>query len=115
MFGAFRQYICDGCKGKFRFKEIRYSSDGKRVVCKDCYSKGAMKNQKKKETSEVLPNKNISDSVKLICMNCRYKFSLRKKSRFSLICPYCGGKQLMKDDITADKLIEEVSQAKKYQ
>jgi len=30
------------------------------------------------------------------------------------MCPYCGGDNLMKDEITADKLIEEISQSNSY-
>lgn len=107
LFKRSRQYMCGECKGKFNFEDIKYGMDGKRIICKDCYIK-AGKDHKNQEAKTVLPNE--SDSVKLICVDCRYKFSLRKKSRFSLICPYCSSRNLMKDDITADKLIEEVSQ-----
>lgn len=109
LFKKSRQYMCGECKGKFDFEDIKYGMDGKRIICKDCYIK-AGKDSKNKETKTVSPNGGMPDSVKLICVDCRYKFSLRKKSRFNLICPYCGSKNLMKDDITADKLIEEVSQ-----
>lgn len=113
VFGLSRLYMCSECKGKFKFEDVRYSSDGKKVICKDCYSR--VKNQGKNEVKVVLPNETVSDYVKLICTNCRYKFSLRKKSRFNLICPYCGGNQLIKDDITADKLIRELSQTNPYE
>lgn len=112
LFKKSRHYMCSECKGKFDFEDIKYGMDGKRIICKDCYIK-AGKDYKNKEIKTVLLS-DASDYVKLICVDCRYKFSLRKKSRFNLICPYCSSRNLMKDDITADKLIEEVSQIKDY-
>ncbi len=101
-------YMCSACKGKLEFENVRYSNDGKRIVCKDCYSR--VGKSQKKET-KVMPQKDsLPDSIKLICIKCRYKFSLKRKPEIRVICPYCGGNQLMKDDITADKLIKEVSQ-----
>lgn len=103
---ASASYMCCTCKGKFGFEEIRYSNDGKRIVCKSCYDR-FIKTAKKEEG---IPVKNVlSDSRKFICVNCKYKFSLKRKPAGRVMCPYCGGNQLMKDDITAEKLIQEVS------
>lgn len=101
-------YMCSTCKGKFEFENIRYSNDGQRIVCKDCYNR--VGKDQKKETKVVPQKERLPDSIKLVCMNCRYKFSLKRKSAIRVICPYCGGNQLMKDDITADKLLQEVSE-----
>lgn len=109
MFGLSRSYMCSTCKGKFKFENIRYSTDGERIVCKDCYDK-IIKELRNKETKVAQTQDNMSNSIKLVCTNCNYRFSLRRGSRMSVMCPYCGGEQLMKDDITADKILYEVSQ-----
>lgn len=101
-------YICTACKEKFQFEDIRYSSDGKRILCTNCYDK-IMKEQKREEGLQNV--KAISDSVKLICNDCGYRFSIKRGSHIRLICPYCSGNQIIKDDITAEKLIQEISQA----
>lgn len=102
-------YTCSLCKKEFQFDNIRYGDDGKRIVCLNCY-KESMKTQtqddnfKRTAVSKVID----TDTLKLICMDCRYKFSFKKKARSNLRCPYCSGTHLMKDEITASKLLEEV-------
>lgn len=102
-------YTCSICKGKFEVGKIRYSKDGKRLVCFDCYSapNRTVKEGKKKVEVKLEPFK--KKVIKLICLNCRYKFSWNNESRISLICPYCGSKSLTKNEITAEKLIQDVS------
>ncbi len=107
-------YMCTSCKTKVDFEDIRYDKDGKNLICHDCYESTV-----KKKSSENESQKKIkieyeqrtypSEVVKLICKDCRYKFSLAKVSRINLACPYCGGKKLMDDDTTAERLVEEVS------
>src|SRR3989338_2360917 len=105
-------YLCAICKGKFQFKNVKYSKDGKRIICADCYSKD-VKNTTKKETKDIKTTNGqpIKETIKIICVNCNYKFSYKKGSNTKLMCPYCGGNRLMRDNITADKLIEEVSKS----
>lgn len=101
-------YRCELCKDEFPFESIRYSSDGKKVVCMDCFSK-SLKEQKKKVDEKQI--KEIPRSVKLICSDCSYRFYFRVGSKVKLICPYCGKSNIRKDDLTAEKLIEEISQS----
>jgi len=102
-------YICDQCKEKFAFGNIRYTADGKKLVCLECYDHIKKSQQAKKpeiiEIAETLP-----DAIKVICVKCRYKFSIKRKSGAKVMCPYCGGNNLMRDETTAEKLVEEVSQ-----
>ena len=99
-------YLCSVCKNKFAFKDVKYSKDGKELVCKGCYQKISEKKEKKQEVKgSAIEEK----AIKLICVKCRYKFSYKKGSRVKLICPYCGSNKLMRDDTTADKIIQEVS------
>lgn len=106
-----QEYMCHTCKGKFNFESIRYSADGAKIVCKNCYSKTS---QTPKKEDHLTVESNVPEAVKIICIKCRYKFTYKKNSRMSLMCPYCGGDNLMKDEITADKLIEEISQSNSY-
>lgn len=103
-------YMCSLCRGKFQFENIRYSKDGKNIVCVTCYSSFPKRdNNKSKKYIAVYPK---SENIKLVCLDCNYHFSLKKKSRVHIRCPYCSGIRLTKDDITADELLEEVSNLK---
>ena len=116
---SFDLYRCAHCTGEFQFGNIRYTNDGKRIVCLDCYNrltkssqitKKEYKKTGKTEIASEIASDIAADSIKLICVNCRYKFSLKKATRAAIMCPYCGGNSLMRDDISADKLIDELSQ-----
>ena len=106
--GIFNKYSCTICKREFQYKDIRYSHDGKKIVCISCYSQ--LKDDAPKKTEIKIETPALPETVRIICRDCRYKFSLKKAPRTNVICPYCGGNNLMKDEITADKLLEEASQ-----
>jgi len=127
-------YLCAHCRGDFPFEKIRYANDGKRILCIDCYNNLARSSQLLKENmqkgkieakgsiakgsiiAEEKPNPSIrqeivkgiakDDKVRLICVDCRYKFSFNKGSRIKTLCPYCNSSNLMNDNITTEKLIE---------
>ncbi|MBI2651122.1 hypothetical protein HYX01_01505 [Candidatus Woesearchaeota archaeon] len=105
-------YLCTLCKGKFSIEGIRYNSEGK-VVCVNCSTQSFKQEsptiREDKESFSANPN---PDVVPVICIDCRYKFSIRKNSRVRIACPYCGKKNLIRDDTTADELIKQVSQIK---
>ena len=103
-------YVCARCKGEFEFEDLRYSNDGKKIFCVDCYNQISKIDEHENKKIEIAQKNTTPESIKLICTNCRYKFSLKKQSRIRVMCPYCGGNKLMRDEITASKLIEEVSQ-----
>ena len=112
-------YRCAHCTGQFPFGDIRYTNDGKRIVCLDCYarimkSSEQLKKEKdypKTEKAKIAPLTNMApdDGIKLICVDCRYKYTLKNPSSHRAICPYCGKNNLIKDEITTDSLIEEAS------
>lgn len=85
--------------------------DGKRILCVDCHNKVMESKEKRKEDS-LSAVKEPSDSVKLVCLDCEYHFSVKKASKVRLRCPYCGNNRLAKDDMTAERIIEEVSKLK---
>lgn len=104
-------YICNVCGKKFPFENIRYSIDGKRILCIGCHNK-VMESKEKKRAVKFSAAKEPSDSIKIVCLDCKYHFSIRKGSKVRLRCPYCGNNRLAKDNLTAEKLIEEVSKDK---
>lgn len=101
-------YRCTLCKRDFAFEDIRYSNDGKRLVCKGCYSK--ISNSEKGNQAKMARDKSIviEEKIRVICAGCRYKFTLNKKTP-SPVCPYCGKNRFIKDDIDTERLIKESS------
>src|SRR3989338_5605363 len=103
-------YRCAHCTGQFPFGKIRYTNDGKRLVCLDCYDrimKSGQQLKKEKDYPKIektsiapLANKASGDDIKLICVDCRYKYTLKNPSSHRAICPYCGRSNLIKDGIT---------------
>jgi len=101
-------YVCTLCKGGFQFEDMRYSEDGKNLVCKPCYSLAIKLKKKKTETATDKKNKGPGLN-KFVCNDCGYRFSLKNTSRASLICPYCGRSKVGPDFFTAEKLVSEAS------
>ena len=115
------KYMCTICKLSFGFDGMTYSSDGKKLICKDCYNLIAKRNEKpvlgesKARRTDSQLSSAAPDSVKVMCVDCKYKFFLRKGSRIAPICPYCSKSRLAKyDELTADNLINEVSGDKSF-
>lgn len=115
------KYMCGICKFNFGFDNMTYSSDGKKLICKDCYNIIAKRNDKpalsenkaQSQTASQLPS--MQDSINVMCLDCKYKFSLKTGSRIAPICPYCSRNKLTKyDELTADNLLNEVSRDKHF-
>lgn len=105
-------YQCALCTLKFPFEKIKYSTDGKRIICIDCYSKVAKKSQKANEAKQRANPNSMAQyegkGVEVMCANCSYKFQY--KPNFKPRCPYCGGSKIRKyENITANKLLQEAS------
>ncbi len=99
-------YLCSKCKNKVSMDKIRYDTEGTSLVCLDCYGSktsrsSSLKNEKEPETK--------AEKIKVICTDCRYKFSLKKGTTAALKCPYCGNNRLVKDQTSVDEIIKEVS------
>ncbi|MBI2135366.1 hypothetical protein HYU09_05215 [Candidatus Woesearchaeota archaeon] len=118
----FSKYMCEICKFSFGFDNMAYSSDGKKLICKNCYNIIAKRNDKptleesriKSSVALQLPL-SVPDRVNMMCVDCKYKFSLKTGSRIAAVCPYCSKGRLAKyDELTADNLINEVSNSKNF-
>lgn len=107
-------YLCMKCKNKVRLDDIRYDSNGRDLICEDCYSKKIKKRDSiLTEKPAIEHNESGNDKgrkIKVICTDCRYKFAIRIGSNVSLRCPYCGRNRLVKDETSVDQLIREVSE-----
>ena len=116
------KYMCEICKFSFGFDSMTYSTDGKKLICKDCYNIIAKRNDKptlgeNKAQSPAASQLSSAtpDRINVMCVDCEYKFSLRKESRITPICPYCSKNRLAKyDELTADNLLNQVSRDKSF-
>ena len=101
-------YKCSLCRKEASFDNIRYSDDGKRIVCLECYTKkNSQQPPKYAENAEI--SQKDEAHINLICKDCRYKFRIKKKQNTIIKCPYCSSKSLMRDEFDINKVIEEVS------
>lgn len=99
------KYMCNFCKDKFPFESIRYARNGKSLVCISCNTKSS-----KPETAQTFDAASKKPELfKVICVDCRYKFSLKKKRQIAIRCPYCGGWNITRDETTAERLLAEIS------
>ena len=84
-------YTCTRCKREFDFDNIKYD-DNHKLVCIECLEK-----QRKIERKEKLKLEKAEEgeAIDFICVDCRFKFSVRKGSQKAIKCPYCGKTRLM--------------------
>jgi len=112
--------MCSICKLNFEFSNIRYSNDGKTIVCRECYVKFTKADNKtakvrNEKTGHATLQLSDADRIRVMCVDCRYKFSIKKEPRTAPICPYCGKNRLTKyEDLTADKILNDASRDKNF-
>lgn len=105
-------YQCALCTLKFPFDKIKYSKDGNKIICLDCYNKMMKKEQKdearQKNKSKLAESQPAGEGIKVMCANCSYKFTYRPKPQLKPKCPYCGKSNIRKyEELTADNLLNE--------
>ena len=96
-------YTCALCKQEFPFGDVKYTDDGRKIVCSSCYGR----HKKDLERKNKIEEKSIKEeAIKVACNKCRYRFTLKKSSK--QICPYCGGDDFsLYENYTAQKFIDE--------
>lgn len=109
-------YQCTLCTLKFPFDKVKYSKDGKRLICVECYNKILKKDQKDEEARQRKEARYASqpegEAVKVMCVNCSYKFFYRPKPHLKPKCPYCSGNKIRRyEELTAEKLLNEASKS----
>lgn len=84
-------YTCTRCKRDFDFDNIKYDHNNK-LICVECLGK-----QQKLEKKEKLSVEKADEGqpIKFICVNCRFKFNVKKGSQKEIKCPFCGKTKLM--------------------
>lgn len=100
-------YPCKRCKMRVPFKDVHYANNGKDLLCPSCYTL-TVKKQLITEKHDI-PSSGKSIKEKYVCVKCRYHFSYTK-SEAALRCPFCGHKEVLKDDYTAEKLLKEATE-----
>lgn len=108
-------YRCTLCTLNFPFDKMKYSQDGKRLICMDCYNRILKKGQKDEEERQkkesIASAQSSGEGVGVMCVNCNYKFRYRLNPHNPQVkpkCPYCGKTSLRKyEELTAEKLLNE--------
>ncbi len=100
-------YTCSRCKGEFDFDHIKYDNDN-RLICVECLGKQQILEKKEKLAVEKAEE---GGEIKFICVNCRFKFSVKKGTQKEIKCPFCGKTRLMlvkkykdEDDLIRDSM-----------
>ena len=91
-------YRCTKCSKEFPSSQIRYSSDGKKLVCVDC-----LRLNTQKSGTEAKPQ--IENKEQYVCKKCSYKFKSKPKS--NVTCPYCNSSNVSKNKSNAQTLIAD--------
>lgn len=108
-------YQCAICTLNFPFDKMKYSQDGKRLICMECYNKILKKDQKdedaKQRKESIASTQSAGEGIKVMCVNCNYKFTYRPNRynpQLKPKCPYCGKSNIRKyEELTAEKLLNE--------
>ncbi len=100
-------YPCKRCNYSVPFKDVHYGNNGRDILCPSCFTL-TVKRQlvKEKPAHPEITNSGKILKQKYVCVKCRYHF-VYGKSEATLRCPFCGHTELLKDDFTAEKLLDE--------
>ncbi|HLG23596.1 MAG TPA: hypothetical protein VI564_01565 [Candidatus Nanoarchaeia archaeon] len=86
---AMALYTCSRCKKEFNFNNIKYDSDNL-LVCLECIKNKVPPIAKKKESKPEQP-----DKLNFICLECRFKFNIKREQLNSAKCPFCSKRRMM--------------------
>ncbi len=108
-------YSCSLCKLQLPSTGMRYASDGKKLVCLECFNKLYKKKQDPMKENQYEYSRHSQETkvtlnmpIMVICTHCRYKFHY--KTNFKPICPYCGKIGLKKyEEFTAQKILNDAA------
>lgn len=102
-------YPCKRCTHSVSFKDVHYGNNGRDILCPSCYTV-TIKKQLVTEKPTQVPKTSSGQILKqkYVCVKCRYHFTYGK-SEAALRCPFCGHAEVLKDDFTAEKLLDEVT------
>ena len=118
---------CKKCQQPISHDTMRLNSDGKTIICPDCYEGKRDSSKPKIEPYNALDTlgiepvesdeaENKPDAVQEMaeyivfqCTGCSYKFSRKKSFKFNMLCPFCGKQSVEKyeNKLSANKLLKE--------
>ena len=90
---------CNACRNRVGLASMRYSKDGKGLICEACYGK-----QSGGVNLKVIPQTTFSRSandsapkkkVDFFCKNCSFKWARAIDFRGPKLCPSCGRDTVM--------------------
>ncbi len=91
--------ICTECKQKVSLNNVRYAPNGRDLMCVPCVQRGPKGKQKP-----------VADREKYHCLQCNYKFSIRKDSKLTRRCPFCASENITLPEIfTAEGVLADVT------
>ncbi|MEK6886835.1 MAG: hypothetical protein AABW88_03305 [Nanoarchaeota archaeon] len=102
---------CNGCRSRVGLASMKYSKDGKGLICESCYNKQTsgisvnIKPQTFNRPIDTTPKKKIE----FFCKNCSFKWSRALDFRGPKLCPGCGRNSIMYNlPNDADELLREL-------
>jgi hypothetical protein len=102
---------CNSCRNRVSLAQMRYSKDGKGLICETCYDKQnngvsiKVKQQTFIRPIDTTPKK----KVEFFCKNCSFKWSRGIDFRGPRLCPSCGKDTVMYNlPNDADELLREL-------
>lgn len=103
---------CNSCRTRVQLASMRYSKDGKGLICESCWNK-----QNKGVDLKVIPQTTFTrpidtaprKKVEYFCKNCSFKWSRALDFRGPKLCPGCGRDTVMYNlPNDADELLREL-------
>jgi DNA-directed RNA polymerase subunit RPC12/RpoP len=115
-----RKVTCRRCGKEVSMDEARYS-DNKTMLCLACFNKrhpdrkvqpDLIKHASRPGLKEDIKQEQPTEYIKYECLNCGYKFTMKKETVRAKRCPYCSSDRIQKakepEELLKD-LIDEAS------
>ncbi|HII68706.1 TPA: hypothetical protein HA270_02440 [Candidatus Woesearchaeota archaeon] len=99
-------YQCAQCKKEVSSELLKYSRDGKRLICLDCHTK--IEKAMALTSQPAWSSHTREDRIKWACSCCGYHFTMKKGTSVALRCPYCGSRQIERDSHSAQDILDSV-------
>ena len=106
------ELTCSACKNRVLLGSMRYSKDGKGLICEDCLNKqnNGVNLRVKPQTTfkrpvDVTPRKKVD----FICKSCSFRWNRAIDFRGPKLCPNCGRDSIVYNlPNDADELLREL-------
>ena len=103
---------CNSCRNRVSLESMRYSKDGRGLICESCWNKqstGVSIKVKPQTTFSRQSHTGSKKKVEYFCKNCSFKWSRGLDFRGPKLCPGCGRDTVMYNlPNDADELLKEL-------